>query len=98
MSRRVSVAVVAALVATLGLLALPPRLAAQTSLEGRWQVVDATRMAPRASLVRIANGRDASDTAFLTLQSGQVTFGSVSVTCFRREGLPVEDPQAAVHL
>ena len=70
----------------------------EVALEGRWQVVDATRMAPRASLVRIANGRDASDTAFLTLQSGQVTFGSVSVTCFRREGLPVEDPQAAVHL
>lgn len=70
----------------------------EVALEGRWQVVDATRMAPRASLLRIANGRDASDTAFLTLQSGQVTFGSVSVTCFRREGLPVEDPQAAVHL
>jgi hypothetical protein len=29
-------------------------------------VVDATLLAPRASLVRIATGRDAADTAFLS--------------------------------
>lgn len=32
----------------------------------RWIVLDATRLAPRSGLVRIATGRDAADTAFLT--------------------------------
>ncbi|MEO6534059.1 MAG: transglutaminase family protein, partial [Pseudolysinimonas sp.] len=32
----------------------------------QWVVVDSTRLAPRQSLVRIATGRDATDTAFLT--------------------------------
>ncbi|MDN5569696.1 MAG: transglutaminase-like domain-containing protein [Propionibacteriaceae bacterium] len=71
---------------------------AEVAHEGRWQVVDATRMAPRQSLVRIVNGRDASDTAFLTVQSGQVEFGDVQVMCVRHEGLPTEDPEAVVHL
>jgi transglutaminase-like putative cysteine protease len=33
---------------------------------GRWIVADATRLAPRSGLVRIATGRDSADTAFLT--------------------------------
>jgi transglutaminase-like putative cysteine protease len=33
---------------------------------GRWIVADATRLAPRRGMVRIATGRDATDTAFLT--------------------------------
>ena len=32
----------------------------------QWWVVDATRLAPRQSLLRVATGRDAADTAFLT--------------------------------
>ena len=35
-------------------------------VDGRWWVVDATRLAPRQSLLRVATGRDAADTAFLT--------------------------------
>jgi transglutaminase-like putative cysteine protease len=35
-------------------------------VEGRWVVVDSTRLAPRAAMVRMATGRDATDTAFLT--------------------------------
>jgi len=66
--------------------------------EGRWQLVDSTRLAPRASMVRIANGRDASDTAFLTTQSGRVTFGSLQVVCYRHGGLPWDDPAQPVHL
>src|SRR5690606_9649604 len=38
----------------------------EAHVAGRWLVVDATRLAPRAGLVRIATGRDAADTAFLT--------------------------------
>ncbi|MEO6532150.1 MAG: transglutaminase family protein [Pseudolysinimonas sp.] len=32
----------------------------------RWVIVDSTRLAPRRGMVRIATGRDATDTAFLT--------------------------------
>lgn len=35
-------------------------------LEGRWWLVDPTRLAPVEGLVRIAHGRDAADIAFLT--------------------------------
>ena len=38
----------------------------------RWDVIDATRMAPRSSLVRIATGRDAADTAFAATITGDV--------------------------
>ena len=39
-------------------------------VDGQWLVVDATALAPRGSLLRIATGRDAADTAFLTTLSG----------------------------
>ncbi|MDQ2648121.1 MAG: transglutaminase family protein, partial [Actinomycetota bacterium] len=35
-----------------------------------WEIVDATRLAPRGSLVRIATGRDAADTALVTTIDG----------------------------
>jgi transglutaminase-like putative cysteine protease len=35
-------------------------------VDGRWVIVDSTRMAPRAAMVRMATGRDATDTAWLT--------------------------------
>ena len=36
-----------------------------------WYAVDATALAPRSSLVRIATGRDAADTAFMTTVTGR---------------------------
>lgn len=39
---------------------------AEAYVDGAWWVVDATRLAPRESMVRISTGRDAADTAFLT--------------------------------
>src|SRR4029079_5078600 len=36
---------------------------AEAFVDGQWRVVDATLLAPRQSLVRIATGRDAADTA-----------------------------------
>ncbi len=39
---------------------------AEASIEGAWYVVDGTLLAPRRSLVRIATGRDAADTSFLS--------------------------------
>ena len=40
---------------------------AEAYVDGGWYVVDATTLAPRQTLVRIATGRDAADTAFLTV-------------------------------
>ena len=44
-----------------------------------WRVVDATLLAPRSSLVRIATGRDAADTAFLTVLGGTVDLVGIEV-------------------
>lgn len=40
--------------------------------DGAWYVIDATRLADRRSLVRIATGRDAADCAFLSYHGGYV--------------------------
>ena len=48
-------------------------------VDGRWLVVDATGLAPRASMVRIATGRDAADTAFLTTLSGSADLVGIEV-------------------
>ncbi|SDO55581.1 Transglutaminase-like superfamily protein [Microbacterium sp. ru370.1] len=45
---------------------------AEAYIDGAWYVVDATRLADRRSLVRIATGRDAADCAFLSYHGGYV--------------------------
>lgn len=52
---------------------------AEALVEGRWWVIDGTGMARRPGLVRIATGRDAADTAFLTVQSGVADLVDVHV-------------------
>jgi transglutaminase-like putative cysteine protease len=52
---------------------------AEAWIEGEWRVVDATTLAPRQSLVRIATGRDAADTAFLSVYDGVATLGEFTV-------------------
>ncbi|KAA9111318.1 transglutaminase-like domain-containing protein [Microbacterium rhizomatis] len=59
-------------------------------VEGAWRVVDATTLAPRSTLVRIATGRDAADSAFLTILSGNVDLVDVNVTAIVDE-LPDDD-------
>lgn len=81
-----------------GLVPMDFHAVAEAALDGKWQVVDATRMVPRAGLIRIATGRDAADTAFLTVLSGRVEFGPVSVTCFAHGGLYEEDPSQPVSI
>jgi transglutaminase-like putative cysteine protease len=49
-------------------------------VEGTWHVVDATGLAPRTNLLRIATGRDASDTAFLSTVGGSLTLDTLKVT------------------
>ncbi|MCI2240338.1 transglutaminase family protein [Kineococcus sp. TRM81007] len=55
-----------------------------------WEVVDATRLAPRQGLVRITGGRDAADTAFLTT-SGPVRLEALEVLAAVDGGPPGDD-------
>ncbi|MEX1336492.1 MAG: transglutaminase family protein [Candidatus Limnocylindrales bacterium] len=52
---------------------------AEAWVDDAWRVVDATALAPRESLVRIATGRDAADTAFLSILSGQAELVELDV-------------------
>ncbi|MGB4917062.1 MAG: transglutaminase family protein [Propionicimonas sp.] len=49
-------------------------------IDDAWWVVDATQLAPRQSLVRVATGRDAADTAFLTSFGAGVELTGLDVT------------------
>jgi transglutaminase-like putative cysteine protease len=60
----------------------------EADVDGTWCVVDATRLAPVGSLVRICSGRDAADTAFLTLLGGIARFESMTVTATVDADLP----------
>jgi transglutaminase-like putative cysteine protease len=65
---------------------------------GGWEIHDATRLAPRNSLVRIATGRDAADTAFATTLSGTVELVSVRVFAVVEGDLPLDDHVGGVTL
>lgn len=58
---------------------------------GQWDVLDPTRLAPRSSLVRIATGRDAADTAFAATISGDVELIDVEVFAVVDGMLPADD-------
>lgn len=70
----------------------------EAALDGRWWVIDATGLAPRQAMVRIATGRDASDTAFLTVQSGRADLGTMSVAATAAPELPTDDHTSLVAL
>jgi len=61
---------------------------AEAFVKGQWRVVDATCLAPRQTMVRIATGRDASDTAFLDNHKGTITLNSSVVTAVVDGDLP----------
>jgi transglutaminase-like putative cysteine protease len=66
-------------------------------VDGQWWVVDATRLAPRQSLLRISTGRDAADTAWLTSNWTDLAVMSLLVTVGADE-LPVDDHIGLVQL
>ena len=65
---------------------------------GRWYAYDATDLAPRPAMVRIATGRDAADTAFASVLSGIATLESLEVTATVGGDLPVDDRRQAFEL
>ncbi len=71
---------------------------AEIDVDGVWHVVDATRLAPRESLVRISTGRDAADTAFATTLQGGAQLREMTVTAVADRGLPSDDGRSATVL
>ncbi|MBI3215458.1 MAG: transglutaminase family protein [Mycobacterium sp.] len=63
---------------------------AEAYVDGHWRVVDATCLAPRQTLVRIATGRDAADTAFLDNHKGSINLNSAWVTAWVDGPLPYD--------
>ncbi|UMB71520.1 transglutaminase-like domain-containing protein [Mycobacterium paraterrae] len=71
---------------------------AEALVDGEWRVVDATCLAPRQSMVRIATGRDAADTAFLDNHKGSITLNNMVVTAYVDGQLPVDSIDHLVSL
>lgn len=49
-------------------------------VDGAWVLIDPTKKAPRASMVRVATGRDAADTAFITNHWARLKLDRFQVT------------------
>jgi transglutaminase-like putative cysteine protease len=71
-----------------GLFPMDFHAVAEAFVEGQWRVVDGTLLAPRQSLVRIATGRDAADTAFLDNHKGAIALNKMVVTAVVDGDLP----------
>jgi transglutaminase-like putative cysteine protease len=71
---------------------------AEVLVDGAWQVVDATGLAPRQALVRIATGRDAADTAFTSSYGAQVDLLASTVFAYVDGDLPIDDHSASMSL
>jgi transglutaminase-like putative cysteine protease len=66
-------------------------------VDGAWWVIDSSRLAPRQSLLRIATGRDAADTAWLTSNWTDLTVVSMALTV-TADSLPDDDHRERVQL
>ncbi len=67
-------------------------------VDGQWCVVDATLLAPRPAMMRIATGRDAADTAFLSTYGGEVRLDWMEVVAVVDGQLPGDDLDQLVQL
>nr|WP_276549599.1 transglutaminase family protein [Brachybacterium muris] len=74
-----------------GLSPMDFHLAVEALVDEEWVVVDATHLAPRESMVRIATGQDAADTAFMTTLAGSVKLTGILVNAVANPELPAED-------
>jgi transglutaminase-like putative cysteine protease len=70
----------------------------EAHVDGSWTILDPTRLAPRHSLVRVATGRDAADTAFVTVLGGVAPLVSSEVTAVTDGDLPLDDHTTLVAL
>lgn len=81
-----------------GLSPMDAHAVVEIAIDGAWYVFDATRLAPRRSMVRIGTGRDAADVAILSSLGGVSEPTWFEVTATASPVLPDEDPDALVVL
>ena len=81
-----------------GLSPMDAHAVVEIGVDGKWFVFDATRLAPRRSMVRIGTGRDAADVAVLSSLGGANGLTYFEVTATASPVLPVEDPEELVTL
>ena len=81
-----------------GLSPMDFHMVAETAVDGSWYVWDATRLAPRTSLVRIATGRDAADVSFCTDIGAALTLNWVAVSAINDRDLDRDDHTSLVSL
>jgi transglutaminase-like putative cysteine protease len=71
---------------------------AEALVDGQWRVVDATCLAPRQTMLRIATGRDAADTAFLDNHGGAIELYESVITAIGDDPLPRDSVEDLVTL
>jgi transglutaminase-like putative cysteine protease len=81
-----------------GLCPMDFHVVVETVIDGYWYAWDATRLAPRPAMVRIATGHDAGDVAFSTVISGGVELSGLEITATTSGELPRDDHQGLVVL
>ncbi|GMA30251.1 transglutaminase-like domain-containing protein [Litorihabitans aurantiacus] len=81
-----------------GLFPMDFHAVAEAWVEDGWHVVDPTRLAPRQTLVRVATGRDASDTAFLSSYGARLTLDRLKVLATSEPYLPTDDHTALLRI
>lgn len=81
-----------------GLWSMDLHAVVETEIDGHWHVWDATRLAPRQSLVRIATGRDAADVAFATVLTGQAQLTELAIFAVSDGDLQFDDHTSLVTL
>lgn len=81
-----------------GLMPMDFHAVVEAHVNGAWHVFDATSLAPRPSLLRIATGRDAADTAFADVLAGTATLTGIEVGAIVDGVLPLDDGVSLVRL
>jgi transglutaminase-like putative cysteine protease len=81
-----------------GLVPMDFHAVVEVLIDGEWFVIDGTGLASRPALVRIATGRDAADTAFLTIVSGRADLMWIEATAITRGPLPYDDGRQRVRI
>lgn len=71
---------------------------AEAYVDEQWWCLDSTGLAPRQSLLRIATGRDAADTSFMSVYGGQVSLGDMTVSATMQPALPLDNHTGMVQL
>lgn len=81
-----------------GLFPMDFHAVAEAFVDGHWQVVDGTLLAPRQTLVRIATGRDAADIAFLDNHKGSIALTYLQVLAIVEGNLPMDSVDQLVSI